>query len=153
MILFESFLFFRAKKLPFSHTDEKFSQCISGQTIREARHLLLYGNQYIFATKHRYVIVNVGAIDILTERQLMDIETDYARLIHTITTIGLEPIITTIPKICINKNNKNYKCMYQTLLLFNQFLMNKYRKGYLFIDLFGRLFEPNQESVRKYYHK
>lgn len=87
------------------------------------------------------MLVNVGAIDILLEHNIIDIIAQYARLIVSLSALGVQPIITTVPNIRINSGNPNKKIIYQTLLLFNQFLMDTYAFGnqYLFIDLHARL--------------
>lgn len=131
--------------------DKKIGNCISGQTVRDAYHLICDKQEELTA-KYTYLIVNVGAIDILLERDLIDIEAEYARLIKMIYVIGLQPIITTIPKILINSNNPNEKIIHQTLLLFNNFLMNTYGHGYHFVDLYASLSRQNTNgSPNDYY--
>lgn len=120
--------------------------------MREAYHLVL-DRQNLLRTKYRYLIVNVGAIDILLERDFIDIIADYARLIRAILLIGLTPIITTIPRIWINSNNKNYKTIYQTLLLVNQFIINSYKDAYLVLDLYSCFAEPKSQFPSVYYYK
>lgn len=132
--VFFSCPFSKFSLLLFQIADKNLEYCISGQTVREAYHLVL-DKQNELTRKYRYLIVNVGAIDILLERDFVDIIAEYARLIRAIITIGLVPIITTIPNIAINRNNKNVKTIYQTLLLFNQFLVNTYKDGNLLVDL------------------
>lgn len=118
----------------FPIADEKFENCFSGQTVQQAYHLVL-DKQHELQSKYRYLIVNVGAIDILLERDIVDIIAEYARFIRAILTIGLQPIITTIPYVRMNSNNRNYKPIYQTLLLFNQFLQTQFGDGYLVLNL------------------
>lgn len=132
--------------------DKRFGYCISGQTAREAYHLIL-DKQHQFTTKYRYIIVNVGAIDILLEKDIIDIFAEYARLIKAISMIGLQPIITTIPNIIVNSNYPNKKIIYQMLLLFNQFLLNTYSDGYLLLDLYSHLTECNDKLPTVYYHR
>lgn len=97
--------------------------------------------------------MNVGAIDILLERDLIDIEAEYARLIKIVYAIGLRPIITTIPNIQINSNNPNEKIIRQTMLLFNNFLMNTYGYGYHFVDLSESLSRSNANVLSTDYYK
>ncbi|XP_031626307.1 uncharacterized protein LOC116342729 [Contarinia nasturtii] len=133
------------------NNEKKLSYCFSGQTVGEAYSLVL-DKQYNFRAKYQYIIVNVGAIDILLERNIITIMAEYARLIKAITTIGLDVIITTVPNIRINTGKPNYKVIYQTLLLFNQFLMDTYSQGYLFIDLHLQLTKANDKLPVLYYH-
>lgn len=99
------------------------------------------------------MIVNLGAVDILLGHKIEDIMTHYARLIRAIVTFGWQPIITTLPKVGINKNKKDYKCTYQTLLLFNHFLICSYSANHLFIDLFAHMFDHNEERMRRYFNR
>lgn len=138
--------------MSFSLSDKRFEYCISGHTVRDAYHLIL-DKQNRFRSKYRYLIVNVGAIDILLERDFVDIIAEYSRLIRAILTIGLKPIVTTIPNMLMSVNNKNSKTIYQTLLLFNQFLMNTFRDGYSLLDLHSCFIERNQRLSATYYHK
>lgn len=85
--------------------------------------------------------MNVGAIDILLQRDLIDICAQFARLINAIVTIGLKPIITTIPFLCTNVNDPNNKIIYQILLLFNRFVLSTYGDGYPVIDLYSHFSE------------
>lgn len=114
---------------------------------------MLLDKQNRFRNKFRYIIVNVGAIDILLERNFIDIIAEYTRLIKAILTIGLTPIITTIPNLWINNNNRNYKTIYQTLLMFNQYLLNNYRDEYKLLDLHTCFSEPRNYFPTIFYHK
>lgn len=150
---FHTFSWFLNEEIPlFLIADKRFQYCISGQTVRDAYHLVL-DKQNHFRQNYRYLLVNVGAIDIMLERDFVDIIAEYARLIRAILTIGLQPIITTIPNIVINSNNKNHKIIYQTLLLFNQFLLNTWKDGYLLLDLHLCLSERNRRFPSAYYHR
>lgn len=118
--------------------DKCFSYCFSGQTIRQAYYVIL-DKQRDFFTKHRNVIVNVGAIDILLDRNLIDIQAEFARLIKAITTIGCHPILTTIPNLLVSANNPNAKIIRQTVLLFNRFVHDLHDDGYPLIDFYSCL--------------
>lgn len=74
-------------------------------------------------SEYDYLIVNIGAIDILLERELIEIEAEFANLIQIIFKVGLQPIVTTIPHVIV-KNHPDEKIIRQTLMLFNKFLMN-----------------------------
>ncbi|XP_055326669.1 maternal effect protein oskar-like [Sitodiplosis mosellana] len=134
-----------------NENDKRFEYCISGQTVREAYHLVL-DKQNRLTSQCRYLIVNVGAIDVLLQRNFIDIISEYARLIRAILTIGLTPIITTIPNLWINSNNPNYKTIYQTLLLFNQFLLSQYGDGYKLLDLHSCFSDHRKHFPSIYYH-
>lgn len=126
-------------------TDKRFSYCFSSQTIKEAIKLVT-DRQDQLCSKYNYLIVNIGAIDILLERELIDIEAEFANLIQIIFNVGLQPIVTTIPHVIV-KNNPNEKIIRQTQLLFNNFLMNTYGYGtYHFIDLYASLFKGKKED-------
>lgn len=123
----------------FQHfTDSKFGYCISGQTLRDALHLVLDKTSH-FKSKYRYVLVNVGAIDILLEEELIDIEVMYARLVKAIDFVGCKPIITTLPDILVSPNNPNQKIIRQMLLLFNRFLVETFGDSFPVIDLYSSL--------------
>lgn len=115
---------------------------------------MVFDNQNHFKAKFRYILVNVGALDILMGRELVDIIADYGRLISAIEMIGLVPIITTLPNIYCNPNNLQRKYIYQMLLLFNRFLMSTYQEGgRYFIDLFMSVYEEmkTNTSIMRYY--
>lgn len=103
-------------------------------------------------SEYDYLIVNIGAIDILLERELIEIEAEFANLIQIIFKVGLQPIVTTIPHVIV-KNHPDEKIIRQTLMLFNKFLMNTYGNGtYHFIDLYASLFEGKIDDwISKYY--
>lgn len=121
--------------------------------MREAFKMVM-DKQDQLSSEYRYLIVNIGAIDILLEHDLVDIETDFAHLIQLIFMIGLQPIVTTIPHVLVNSNHPNEKIIRQTLLLFNNFLMNTYGFGtYLFVDLHASLFNGKVADRITNYHK
>lgn len=106
--------------------------------MRQAYHLIL-DRQNEFKVRHPNIIVNVGAIDILLRRNLIDIQADYARLIKAIITIGCFPILTTIPNIVVSENNPNKKIIRQMVLLFNRFIDDLIDDGHHFVDLYSCL--------------
>lgn len=113
---------------------------------------MILDKQCDLKSKYQYLIINVGAIDILLERDLIDIEAEYARLIKAVVTIGLRPIITTIPKLYTNHNNPNAKIIYQILLLFNNFLMSTFSDAYPVIDLYSSLKIKGNNADQFLYH-
>lgn len=122
----------------FECTDKNFSYCVSGQTVRDAYYLVL-NRQNEFKARHPNIIVNVGAIDILLLRNLIDIQTEYARLVKAIITIGCFPILTTIPNIIVSPNNPNKKIIRQMVLLLNRFIDDLIDDGHHFVDLYSCL--------------
>lgn len=122
--------------------------------MREAYHLILDKQSY-FAQKYQYLIINVGAIDILLGEELTDIQASYARLVKAIDMIGCQPIITTIPDLHVSGNNPNGKIIRQTLLLLNRFLTITYGDRYPIIDLYSSLprIRANGTNRNYYYHK
>lgn len=121
--------------------DKRTMFCESGQTIRKV-HQKINDRQYLFTSSSKYVIVNLGALDILIGRNITDIKADYARLIVTMRQIGLIPIITTLPPIKLDQRQLNCKEVQQSLLLFNSFLEETFNhRGFHFIDLW-RSFLP-----------
>lgn len=135
----------------FLFTDTDFGFCIMGQKTRNAYELVL-DKQCHFANNYKYVIINVGAIDILLERDIIDIEAEYARLVKAIDMIGCKPVITTIPELRISENNPNKKTIQQTVLLFNRFLMDSFGDGYPVIDLYSSLRKINDGHENYHYH-
>lgn len=128
--------------IKFAFADKRFSCCFPGQTIRQAYHMIL-DKQNEFVTKCPHIVVNVGAIDILLDRNLIDIQTDYARLVKAILTIGCRPILTTIPDLLISPNNPNKKIVRQTLLLFNRFVVDLHDDGHPLIDFHSYLLDSD----------
>lgn len=106
--------------------------------VRQAFHLIL-DRQNEFRARHSKIIVNVGAIDILLLRNLIDIQAEYARLIQAITAIGCVPILTTIPNIVVSPNNPSKKIIRQMVLLFNRFIDDLVANGHHFVDLYSPL--------------
>lgn len=107
----------------------------------------------MFKSRYKYVLINLGAVDILLGRDLIDIKAEFARLIKAIEMIGLKPIITTLPPIRVSENNPNVKQTYQMLLLFNDFLMSHYHERHILIDLCTVFIHAKRENPNKYYLK
>lgn len=113
--------------------DKRAVFCESGQTIGKVFKKIV-DSHYLFTTNSKIVIVNLGALDILLNRNLTDIQAEYMRLINAMKKIGLIPIITTVPMVKLKRQHPNKKLIKQTVLLFNAFLHETYSAGY-FIDL------------------
>lgn len=99
--------------------------------MREAYYIIL-DKQSQFRANYPNIVVNVGAIDILQERNLTDIQAEYARLVKAITTIGCNAILTTIPTLQIS-HHPNEKVLRQMVLLFNRFVADLSDNGYQMI--------------------
>lgn len=109
--------------------------CESGQTIEKVFRNIL-DSHYLFTTNHtKHMLINLGAMDILLNRNLTDIQAEYTRLIDAICKIGIVPIITTLPPIKVSPKNANRKQVKQMVLLFNIFLVERFSGCYLLIDL------------------
>lgn len=113
---------------------------------------MLFAMQHEFVSNYKYIIVNVGAIDILLNRDLIDIEAEFTRLIKSIEILELKPIITTLPVMKIDPLNKNAKQMYQLLLMLNKYILETYNDGYLVIDLWP-LFKQEGIEQHQFYQK
>lgn len=123
-----------------------------GQKIRDA-YSTIFDKQNVFKKCFKYILLNLGAIDILLGRNIIDIQADFARLIKAIQIIGLKPIITTLPPIRLADNHPNSKEIYQTLLIFNNFLSTMYGQNHLVVDLCHIFIEAKRVDPDKYYHK
>lgn len=97
--------------------------------------------------------MNLGAIDILLGRDIIDIEADFARLMNAIKFIGLKPIITTLPPIRLAADHPNLKEIYQTLLIFNNFLITMYGPNHMLVNLCDVFIKSKRENRDEYYHK
>lgn len=113
---------------------------------------MVLDKQQVFRERYKYVLINLGAIDILLGRDITDIQAEYARLIKAIELIGLKPIITTLPPIRVSPQNPNAKQVYQMLLLFNSFLLNIYNDRYMIVDICDIFLQTKRTDPDKYYH-
>lgn len=114
---------------------------------------MIFDKQNTFKSRFKYIFLNLGAIDILLGRDIIDIQADFARLIKAIICIGLKPIITTLPPIRLTENHPNSKEIYQTLLIFNNFLLTMYGSNNLVVDLCDVFLKAKRVDPNKYYHK
>lgn len=80
----------------------QIGQCISGQTIRKAlRNLPRVANKLTYS-----VIVNLGSIDLLQGRELVDMLSDLYKLNEMFSKKNIFPIYTTIPPLGNQMHNK-----------------------------------------------
>lgn len=131
--------------------DARFSYCLRGQKIRDAYNMI-FDKQNTFKERYKYVLVNLGTIDILLGRDIIDIQADFARLVRAIEIIGLKPIITTLPPIRLAEDNPNAKEIYQTLLIFNNFLLTMYSAQHTVINLCEIFLKTKRIDPDRYYH-
>lgn len=119
--------------------------CISGQTIADAtRRVLSVPNL------SRKVIVNLGSVDILHGRDLIEIQHDFLVLIKTLEARGVTPVVTTLAPLANYGHRTGTKHILQC---FNEFIMSR---GWKVIDLWSCmvnknghiLFECYQEGAR-----
>lgn len=132
--------------------DDRFSYCFRNQTIKSATTMII-DQQNFLRSQYKYMVVNLGAIDILSGRELFDILADYVRFIRAIEIIGITPIITTLPPIKLSPDHPNAKELYMTLLLFNQYIMNRFEDTHTIVDLCGPFIKAKRYSTHSYYHK
>lgn len=119
--------------------------CETGHTIEKVFRNIV-DSHYLFTTNNtKYVVVNLGAMDILLNRDLTDIQAEYARLINAMDEIGMIPIITTLPAIKVSPKNPNRKQIKQMVLLFNNFLVDRFSGSYNFIDLWKSFYPQSND--------
>lgn len=93
---------------------------ISGMTLREASRMVM--------TTHylsKRLIVNIGSVDLMNGRDIMDMKFDFLGLMAAFEYRGIEPIITTLAPLA---NYCHMEDVRNNLLKFNHYLMShKYR--------------------------
>lgn len=88
--------------------------CISGQTIADATRRVLNSSSI-----NNSIVVNVGSVDLLHGRELIDIISDYMALLEAFNFRGIKPIITTLAPLA---NLSHAKHTRNNLTKFNEFL-------------------------------
>lgn len=124
--------------------------CCSGLTINGALQKITT-NQVFLEKNYKYALVNLGAIDILLERNITDIQADYVRLISKLENLKIRPIITTIPKIKTNAPNELKQFLSKVLpISVNDFIIHEYCNKYLTIDFWnvldGQSRDPHKQA-------
>lgn len=120
--------------------------CVSGQTLRAAASKLLYSP---IQPVKKNLIINLGSIDILLGRNIIDIQGDFVHLIDVCERKGLEPILCTLPPL-LSANFKPFdRAIIQTLLLFNRFITEDYGK-YHTVDIWSCFTEKGKTLVDCY---
>lgn len=109
--------------------------CVSGLTIANAtRRVREMDSEHV-----NHVIVNVGSIDIVQGRQLIQMVNDFMSLISILQHKEINPIFTTLAPLPGNADG-NKK---ETLNGFNHFLRETVSEGYSVIDLHKCMVKPD----------
>lgn len=108
---------------------------MSGQSIRDAAERI---RKATYFDKYS-VIINIGSVDILHGHDLVDMRYDYEYLIEQCVARNLKVTITTLAPIANCTHNDETR---QKLICFNNYLMDKYSKLYMVIDLFSIMVSP-----------
>ncbi|XP_055687125.1 maternal effect protein oskar [Lutzomyia longipalpis] len=89
--------------------------CISGQTIRGAiEHL----NRMRRGSVSKRVIINLGTVDLLHGRDVLDIKTEYRMLLSQLKEMGIHAIVTTLPPIANHSYHSTIKPNWEKLNAF-----------------------------------
>ncbi|XP_004529163.1 maternal effect protein oskar isoform X2 [Ceratitis capitata] len=91
--------------------------CVSGQTICAAIRRV-----HQLDDQHRSIIVNIGSVDIMKGRSLVQIEHDFRELINVIFKKGFTPILTTLAPLANYAHDKQVKTKLER---FNHFIKNE----------------------------
>lgn len=93
--------------------------CVSGQTIKAATERIQSDRYFV----DKKLIVNLGSVDILHGRDLIDMQYDYSQLVRALNSRQIRPIITTLAPIA----NCGYTLeQRQKFERFNAFLMTSF---------------------------
>ncbi|XP_075146702.1 oskar [Haematobia irritans] len=102
--------------------------CVSGQTINAAIKRI-----NALTDSDRSIIVNIGSVNIMQRRQLIQIEHEFRELINTMLKKGIKPILTTLAPLGNYSHEVDVKC---NLERFNEFIKREgERKKLVVIDI------------------
>lgn len=118
----------------------------SGLSIRGAINLL----QSIAYIKTPSITINVGSIDILHGRDLVDMRLDYEELVNICVTRNIQPIITTLAPLA-NTSQYHSRDMRDKLILFNNYLRDHYYPKYAVINIWSQLVTPRGRTLFQYF--
>ena len=94
------------------------------------------------------VIINVGSVDILHGKYLLDMRSDYEQLMRACLSLQLIPVITTLAPL----PNANHQAdVREKLLAFNRFLIDRYSSQHLVIDLYSSMITPSGITIYSCY--
>lgn len=94
--------------------------CVSGQGIRKAINNI---SRTINAIRCDRAIINLGSIDLLQGREIVDMTRDMVHLYNLLCEKNIHPIFTTIPALANQMHNPRIQ---QNRIYFNNFLMKKF---------------------------
>ena len=127
------------KPMMYSRNKES-GYCVSGQTIQEATKRLRANPPL-----SKYVLINLGSVDIANGRLLLDITMDMTDFVRTCYKLNILPVLTTLVPL-VNYGYENYK---QTLSAFNNYI----RLGYFcpFIELHDHFINKKSFNLEHLY--
>lgn len=114
----------------------------SGLSIRCAINLL----QSIAYIKTPSITINVGSIDIMHGRDLVDMRLDYEELVNVCVTRNIQPIITTLAPLA-NTSHYHSRDMRDKLILFNNYLRDHYYSKYPVINIWSQMVTPRGRTI------
>lgn len=129
---------------PFSDKPHQSGLAKSGLSIRGAINLL----RSIAFFKTPSIVINVGSIDIMLGRNLVDMRSDYNELVDLCEKRNIQPIITTLAPLA---NNCHPRDMRNKLLMFNSYLRDKFYSRYRVINLWSQLVTPRGRTRFEYF--
>lgn len=94
--------------------------CVSGQSIRKA---IVNISRTINEIRCDRAIINLGSIDLLQGRELVDMMRDLVQLNKILYERNIHPIFTTIPALANQMHNPRIQ---KNRIHFNNFIMNKF---------------------------
>lgn len=99
---------------------KQVGQCISGQSLRRA---VTNISRVIGTFHHNSALINLGSVDLLQGRELVDMVQDIYRLCRLLCDNHIFPIVTTIPPLANQLHNPNLENKRKQ---FNNFLKEKF---------------------------
>lgn len=129
-----------------SETPRQCGLTKSGLSIRGAINLL----QSIAYIKTPSITINVGSIDIMHGRDLVDMRLDYEELINVCVARNIQPIITTLAPLA-NTSHYHSRDMRDKLILFNNYLRDHFYPKYLVINIWSQLVTPRGRTLFQYF--
>lgn len=130
----------------FSELPNQSGLSRSGLCIRGAISIL----ESVAYIKTPSIVINVGSIDIMQGRDLIDMQTDYKELVNVCIKRNVQPIITTLAPLA-NTSHYYSRDMRDKLILFNNFLINCYYLHYQVINLWSQLVTPRGRTLFEYF--
>lgn len=119
--------------------------CVSGQTIQAATKRI----RRMFDFSEKSVIVNIGSVDIMKGKPLVQIEHDFRELIDTLIRKGFRPILTTLAPIANHSYDADMKARVER---FNEFIKRE-GKNLQVIDIFSQFVNVRNQTFFDCYQK